>query len=248
MTDSEAVAFEIDRDFPLYGKPAMEEIYTFFSSEPKELPELPLWVMFYNTNMYINPFQDVVVTRPDDHPTIHAQDFEGPSYANYYLDLWQTMYLPEMISAYSRIDSHDPFEGKQALRVYYNNPYGKGGEALVIPHLNIGSWQDIETVSLAIRREDPNLGIALVLFDTENPQRTYTQRLPLHKVGEWEQIGVYVDNFDRVVGSGDTTIRSIGREHLNPNYIGILLYSLDGSPVNSKVYIDDIAVTLKSQE
>jgi hypothetical protein len=141
MTDSEAVAWEIDRDFQLYGKPAMEEIYTFFSSEPKELTILPKWVMFYNTNMFVNPYQDVIVVKQADASLIHAQDFEGSRNADYYLALWKTMYIPELISASSHIDTQNPFEGSRALRVSYDNPYGVGGEALVIPRDNIFSYK-----------------------------------------------------------------------------------------------------------
>ena len=243
-------AYWLRNNFQLFRKPAIEEIYTFFSSKPEELFDLPLYFAYADWfNAFVDFRQEVAVTHVS-HPLI-VQDFErigGYGDPTLFLAHYGIVHTKALVDLNLLTSRRVAYNGNQSLEILYDNFTGRGGEAVIIPKLELDTWQDVDTISLSIKREDPNIGLALILFDTANPQRTYTQRLPLHKVGEWEQIGVYIDNFDRVVGSGDTTIRSIGREHLNPNYIGILLYSLDGSPVDSEVYIDDIGVTLKSQE
>jgi len=236
----------------LFGKPALEVIYTFYSSEPQELPNIPIYCLWGKDkmNFYIDPYQDVKTVKPSGEV---VQDFEG---LGSHLSLPRVTNVTNISTIQTNFNKSQSYSGEQSLQIHYESPIGKvpheapyarGGEAVVLPKVPVESWNSIDSLSIAMKREDPNLGIVLLLFQKGSGYPlAYTQRLPLQKVGEWEDIGVLLKNFSKILGSENLTVGDLSdRSNLLPGRIGIGLYSISGGPVDTDVYIDGICVNRK---
>ncbi len=227
----------------LFGKPALEEIYAFYSSKPQELPDVGRYCIKGGVSFYIDPFQDVKTIKPSGEA---IQDFE---HYNSYVSMFGIK-SDEIISVIdASLSKEEAYHGQQSFKIHYETPigdvpkkapYALGGESIIVLNLPLQSWDNIDSVSLAIKRENPNLGIILFLFPKGSGFTfPYVERLPLNKVGKWENIGVLLDNFSRIHDSNGIT--TAVRNNLFSK-IGIGLYSINGAPVDTDVYIDDICV------
>jgi len=226
-------------DYPIWGKPAMEEFYAFYSSEPKMLPVAPYFNNIYGIRYYINEFQDVHLLQNGSVELV--EDFEGSRNYRDHLGAWKVFSKPRLATGGARIVTGDAYEGNQSLEVSINTPYGRGADVAVSPRFPVGNWDDVEAVSIAIKRMDASLGAALIIPNAQNPSFSYTVRLPVSKVGEWEHFVIPISDFTTLATDGEY-VGIQDRSTLSPWDIHVVFYPTEEGPLDTKVYIDSLGV------
>ena len=223
-----------------YGKPAMEEFYAFYSPQPRKLPVIPYSHNIYSTWVYVDPLQDIHLIR-DSLYVETIQGFEGSRSYSAHLSAWRLHYIDRYANASVRINAREAYEGSQSLEVSVTTKYGKGANVSVSPAFPVGSWEDIEAVSIAIKREDPTLGAALIIPDGQDLRLSYTVRLPVSKVGEWEYFVIPLSDFVTLAPDGEY-VGIQDRSTLSPWDIHVVFYPTEEGPLDTKVYIDSLGV------
>lgn len=235
----EQYRIQIRKDFPIWGKPAMEEFYVFYSSGPKMLTVVPYFHRIYSTRLYINPLQDIHLIRTA-HPDI-IEGFEGSRNYREYLSAWGLHYEKALVEARPQIVTGESYEGNQSLEVEINTPHGLGANVGISSRFPVGGWENVGAISVAIKRMDPGIGAAIVIPDGEDLTLSYTARLPVSRVGEWEYFTIPLSDF--VTLAPDGSYQHIQNTNtLNKWDLYLVLYPITEEPLNTKVYIDSLGV------
>ena len=227
-------------NFNLWGKPAMEEFYAFYSSHPRMLPAVPYFNNIYGLRYYIDELQDVHLPHGASRIEL-LQDFEGSKDYREHLGAWKVFSIPQLATGGARIVTGNAYEGNQSLEVSINTPYGRGADVAVSPRFPVGSWEDVEAVSIAIKRMDASLGAALIIPNAQNPSFSYTVRLPVSKVGEWEHFVIPISDFTTLATDGEY-VGIQDKSTLSPWDIHVVFYPTEEGPLDTKVYIDSLGV------
>jgi hypothetical protein len=105
----------------------------------------------------------------------------------------------------------------------------------------VGSWDDVEAVSIAMKRMDASLGAALIIPNAQNPSFSYTVRLPVSKVGEWEHFVIPLSDFLTLAPNGEY-VGIQDSSALNPWDIHVVFYPTQEGALDTTVYIDALGV------
>ncbi len=203
------------------------------------LTVVPYFNNIYSTRYYINPLQDINLIR-SARPEI-IEGFEGSRNYREHLSAWAIHYNRAFVEARPRIVTGDSYEGNQSLEVEINNPYGLGANVGISSRFPVGSWDNVRAVSVAIKRMDPSIGAAIVIPDGEDLSLSYTARLPVSKVGEWEFFTIPLSDFVTLGPDGNYQ-RIQNTSTLNKWDVYLVLYPTTEEPLNTKVYIDSLGV------
>ena len=231
-------------NFDLWYKPAMDEFYVFYSSEPKMLPVLPYFNNIYQMWYYINPLQDIHLIH-DTSRISSIQDFEESN--NPYVFIGQLHYYKQFSDADVKIASGVAYQGNQSLEVALASEYGMGANTCVRLKTNGTPWDKVEAISIAVKREDPSVGVALMIpmrLIGDTPVWGYTARLPVSKVGEWEHFVIPISDFVTLGDDGEYE-GIVNPEMLNPWDLYVIYYPTKEGPIDTKVYIDNLGVIWK---
>ena len=226
-------------DFSIWGKPAMEEFYAFYSSEPKLLPVVPYFNNIYGIRYYINEFQDVHLIQNGGGELL--ENFEGSRNYREHLGAWGIFFDNRFANARARIVTGNAYEGNQSLEVSINTPYGRGADVAVSPRFPVGNWDDVEAVSIAIKRMDASLGAALIIPNAQNPSFSYTVRLPVSKIGQWEHFVIPLSDFVTLATDGEY-VGIQDSSTLSPWDIHVVFYPTQEGPLETTIYIDSLGV------
>jgi len=228
--------------------PALDEIYCFWNSAPQALKPPPIFVRQFGTRIYLDPLAEAA-SLPSELLSRHSivEDFEASRSAMSYLhgsEILKTSY-EGICSAAVEIDGVAPFSGTQSLAITYRNYSGEGGEVLVFPQLHVASNAFISNdyLSAAIRVSDRNIGLAWVIYDKVDRSIAFVHRLPTQLLNDWNQVAVELADFAKILSpEGAVTASELGRSRLNPYEIALMLYSVDGKPVEGTAWIDAIGL------
>ena len=88
---------------------------------------------------------------------------------------------------------------------------------------------------------DASLGAAFIIPNAQNPSFSYTVRLPVSKVGEWEHFVIPISDFTTLATDGEY-VGIQDRSTLSPWDIHVVFYPTEEGPLDTKVYIDSLGV------
>lgn len=252
-------AFEADDDLAYFASadyrlndrpmtPALEEIYCFWNSSPQALQPPPIHVRQFGTRVYLDPRAETVALSPDQlgrHDVV--EDYETSSDAMSYLHSYEILHTSRegICDASVQLDDAFAYSGSQSLAITYNNHSGEGGEVLVFPRLQAISNALVvnDYLSVAVRATDRNIGLAWVVYDRIDRSIAFVQRIPMQLLGDWNHVAVPLDGFTKTLApDGRVTASELGRSRLDPYGVALMMYSVDGRPVEGMVWLDLIGV------
>ena len=88
---------------------------------------------------------------------------------------------------------------------------------------------------------DASLGAALIIPNAQNPSFSYTVRLPVSKIEEWEHFVIPIADFV-TLGTNGQYMGIQDRSALSKWDIHVVFYSTTEDPLETKVYIDSLGV------
>jgi len=237
--------------YALNGTPALEEIYTFWSSEPRELPSIPYIESQYRVTYVIDESQDVRQADCAAFTMTEIQGFEDRTQLERARILGMSIpeprtnpNTPDLNTLTAGLDSLAA-AGSASLRLQYDNKVGREGSAILVLPVTVANWDGAQVLSLACRRSDLRIGLALVVYEGafHDGGSAYSQRLPLKSVGEWEEVCLLLDTFITPRPTeGDAFLCSADSEKLDNWNVGIFLYSTDDAPVAGTVWLDSLSL------